>query len=211
MYIPAQDRVTDAAKINAFIQANGFATLISHGDKGSWASHLPFVFDEPQNGEGGVLRTHMARANEQWLQVKANPEVICIFLGPHSYISPSWYAAKIAVPTWNYTAVHVYGTAKIEDDRFLRRTVEDTTRKYEAKMPSPWLMPIPKDYIANMMKAIVGVSIRITRVEAKFKLGARRSAEDQLGVLAGLERSGGSDGAALARFIRAQGGVGSNP
>ena len=211
MYIPVPDRVTDAAKINAFIQANGFATLISHGENGSWASHLPFVFDEPKNGEGGLLRTHMARANEQWHQIKASPEVLCIFLGPHSYISPSWYAAKISVPTWNYTAVHVYGKATIEDDAFLRRTVEDTTRKYEAKMPSPWPMPIPEDFIANMMKAIVGVSIEITRVEAKFKLGTRRSAEDQLGVLAGLEASGSSESFALAQFIRAQGGVGSAP
>ena len=107
--------------------------------------------------------------------------------------------------------MHVYGTAKIGDDAFLRRTVEDTTRKYEASMPSPWLMPIPEDYIANMMKAIVGVSIQVTRVEAKFKLGTRRSAEDQLGVLAGLEHSGSSENLALAQFIRAQGGVGSAP
>jgi transcriptional regulator len=208
MYIPAQDRVTDAAKINAFIQANGFAMLVSQGDNGPWASHLPFVFDEAE-GEGGLLRTHMARANEQWRHLAANPGVLCVFLGPHSYISPSWYAAKVAVPTWNYTAVHVYGTAKVEGDAFLRKTIEDTTRKYEAKMPSPWLMPIPEEYIASMMKAIVGVSIQVTRVEAKFKLGTRRSEEDQLGVLAGLEQSGSLESLGLARFIRGQGGIGS--
>jgi transcriptional regulator len=207
MYIPAADRITDPAKINAFIQANSFAILISQGEQGPWASHLPFVYDEADGG--GRLRTHMARANGQWRLLEAKPEVLCIFLGPHSYISPSWYKAKIAVPTWNYTAVHAYGTARLEDDAFLRRTVEDTTRKYEEKMPSPWLMPIPEDYIANMMKAIVGVSIQVTRVEAKFKLGSGRSVEDQLGVLDGLEHSGSLESLSLAQFIRAQGGVGS--
>jgi transcriptional regulator len=208
MYIPAPDRVTDASKIDAFIQANGFAILVSQGPNGVEASHLPFVYDEAEGG-GGLLRTHMARANEQWRQIESNPDVLCIFTGPHSYISPSWYAAKVAVPTWNYTAVHVLGTARLEGDAFLRKTVEDTTTKYESKMPSPWLMPIPEDYIANMMKAIVGLSIRVTKVEAKFKLGARRSVEDQLGVLAGLEQSGSLESLALARFTRAQGGVGS--
>jgi transcriptional regulator len=206
MYIPAADRITDASRINAFIQANGFATMVSQGEHGPWASHLPFVFDEAEGG--GRLRTHMARANDQWRHLQASPEVLCIFLGPHSYISPTWYAAKVAVPTWNYTAVHVYGTAQLEDDAFLRKTVEDTTAKYESKMPAPWMMPVPEDYIIGMMKAIVGVSVRITKIEAKFKLGLRRSQEDQVGVLAGLEQSGNLESLLLARFTRAQGGVG---
>ena len=102
-------------------------------------------------------------------------------------------------------AVHVHGTAKLEDDVFLRKTIEDTTAKYESKMPSPWKMPIPEDYIASMMKAIVGFSIRITRVEGKFKLGQNRSLEDRLGAISHLEQSGSADGAALAAFMRAQG------
>jgi transcriptional regulator len=208
MYIPASDRVTDPSRINAFIQANGFAILVSQGPNGPWASHLPFVYDAAEGG-GGLLRTHMARANGQWREIESNPGVLCIFTGPHSYISPSWYAEKVAVPTWNYTAVHIFGTARLEGEAFLRKTVEDTTRKYESKMPSPWLMPIPEDYIAGMLKAIVGLSIEVTKVEAKFKLGVRRSVEDQLGVLAGLEQSGSLESLALARFTRAQGGVGS--
>jgi transcriptional regulator len=203
MYIPAFNRVTDSSRIHSFIQANGFATLVTFGKDGPWASHLPFLFDEEEGG--GRLRCHMARANEQWRHFESNSEVLCIFLGPHAYVSPSWYVAKVAVPTWNYAAVHVHGTAKLEDDAFLRKTIEDTTVKYESKMPSPWKMPIPEDYIASMMKAIVGFSIQVTKVEAKFKLGQNRSMEDQLSMLAGLEKSGSSEGAALAKFIRAQG------
>jgi transcriptional regulator len=202
MYIPAANRVSDTGKINEFIHANGFATLVTIGEKGPWASHLPFVFDEGE--DGGRLRCHLARGNEQWRHFDSNPDVLCIFLGPHSYISPSWYAAKVAVPTWNYAAVHVYGRAKVEDDAFLRKTIEDTTSKYESKMPVPWMMPIPEDYIVSMMRAIVGFSIQITKIEAKFKLGQGRSEEDQLGVLTNLEQSGSLESLSLARFIRAQ-------
>src|SRR5277367_6698621 len=122
MYIPAFNRVSDTAKINEFVHANSFATLVTHGPEGPFASHLPFVYEESEGG--GLLRCHMARANEQWRHIEANPEMLCIFLGPHSYISPSWYVAKVAVPTWNYAAVHIRGTAKVEDDAFLRKVIE---------------------------------------------------------------------------------------
>jgi transcriptional regulator len=108
----------------------------------------------------------------------------------------------VAVPTWNYAAVHVHGRARLEDDAFLRKTIEDTTAKYESGMPSPWRMPIPEDYIASMMKAIVGFSVTITGIEAKFKLGQNRSREDQAGALAGLEGSGSLESLSLAKFIK---------
>jgi transcriptional regulator len=203
MYIPAFNRVSDASKINQFIHAHGFATLVTFGKDGPWASHLPFVLDEAEGG--GRLRCHMARANEQWRHFEANPEVLCIFMGPHSYVSPSWYVAKVAVPTWNYAAVHVRGRATLEDDTFLRKAIVDTTDKYESKMPVPWKMPVPEDYVVSMMKAIVGFSIQITTVEAKFKLGQNRSKEDQLGMLAGLEQSGALESLSLAAFIKQQG------
>ncbi|HEY5079270.1 MAG TPA: FMN-binding negative transcriptional regulator [Opitutaceae bacterium] len=206
MYIPAFNRVGDPSKVNEFIQAHGFATLVTFGKEGPSASHLPFLYDE---ADGGRLRCHMAKANEQWRHFESSPGVLCIFMGPHSYVSPSWYVAKVAVPTWNYAAVHVHGTARMEDDAFLRKTIEDTTAKYESRMPSPWRMPIPEEYIVSMMKAIVGFSIQVTKVEAKFKLGQNRSKEDQLGMLAGLEGSGSLEAQALANFIRAQGPQGS--
>jgi transcriptional regulator len=205
MYIPAANRVSESAKINEFIHANGFATLVTTGKNGPWASHLPFVFDEEEGG--GRLRCHMARANEQWQHFESNPDILCIFLGPHAYVSPSWYTAKVAVPTWNYASVHVYGKARLEDEAFLLKTIQDTTIKYESKMPVPWKMDLPKDYLAGMMRAIVGFSIQIAKIEAKFKLGQGRSKEDQLGTLAGLERSGTPESLSLASFIKAQGSI----
>jgi transcriptional regulator len=200
MYIPPFNRVEDRDAINAFIHAHGFATLIT--DKGGtpWASHLPVLLDE----DAGVVRSHMARANEQWRHLAPDKEVLCIFSGPHAYISPSWYVEQHTVPTWNYATVHVYGVPTIVDDEVLKKIVFDTTEKYESSMPKPWKIPLSEREINGMLKAIVGFCIRITRVEAKFKLGQNRSKEDQDKLLDALQKSPGSDNQSLARFMRAQ-------
>jgi|HubBroStandDraft_1064217.scaffolds.fasta_scaffold49570_3 transcriptional regulator len=204
MYIPAANRVEDPAKVRAFIHAHGFATLVSRAGDSDWASHLPVLLEESAQGER--LLGHMARANEQWRHLATGGEVLCIFHGPHAYVSPSWYAAKLAVPTWNYAAVHVYGIPRLEEDgAFLRKILDDTTSKYESKREMPWRMEFPEDTLSAYMRAIVGFSVKVTRIEAKFKLGQNRSPEDQAGMLAGLENSGDPEGAALAKFIRKQG------
>jgi transcriptional regulator len=203
MYIPQANRVGDPEKVRAFIHAHGFATLVS-GEGGSpWASHLPVLLEESPQGDR--LLGHMARANDQWRHLASGAEVLCIFQGPHSYVSPSWYVAKLAVPTWNYAAVHVYGTPRLEEDpAFLRRILDDTTSKYESGMPVPWRMDFPAETLAAYMKAIVGFSVAVSRIEAKFKLGQNRSREDQAGMMSGLEHSGNPESEALARFIRSQ-------
>src|SRR5205823_3868134 len=101
MYIPPLNRVEDRQSINAFIHRHGFATLITNSGEKTGASHLPVLFDEDAN----VLRSHMARANEQWKQFASGDEILCIFHGPHAYISPSWYEQQHTVPTWNYAVV----------------------------------------------------------------------------------------------------------
>lgn len=205
MYIPPANRIEDPERVRAFIHEHGFATLVSRTGDSTWASHIPVLLDESPQGDR--IRGHMARANEQWQHLASGGEVLCIFHGPHAYISPSWYAAKLAVPTWNYAAVHVYGTPRLEADAaFLRKILDDTTLKYESKMPVPWKMDFPEGTLASYMKAIVGFSVQITRIEAKFKLGQNRSLEDQAGMMAGLEKSGGLESSALAGFIREQGG-----
>ncbi len=203
MYIPTANRVEDPAKARAFIHAHGFATLVSADGGSPWASHLPVLLEESPQGDR--LLGHMARANEQWRHLATGAEVLCIFHGPHAYVSPSWYAAKLAVPTWNYAAVHVYGTPRIEGDgALLRRILDDTTSKYESGMPAPWRMDFPPDTLAGYMKAIVGFSVQVTRIEAKFKLGQNRSPEDRAGMLSGLEKTGDPGSEALAKFIRAE-------
>ena len=204
MYIPSFNRIEEREKIDAFIHAYGFATVVTERNDAPWASHLPVLLDEA----AGVLRSHMARANEQWKHFASEKEVLCIFHGPHAYISPSWYVQQHAVPTWNYAAVHVYGTPRIVDERdALRQIVFDTTAKYEALMPEPRQLPLSEQEIDGMLKAIVGFTIAITHVEAKFKLGQNRSAEDRAGTVAGLAASGHLPSIELAEFTKAQLGM----
>ena len=204
MYIPAYTRVDDRERINAFIHAYGFGSVVTIRDEIPWASHLPVLFDE----SAGLLRSHMARANEQWRHFQPHREVLCIFHGPHAYISPSWYVQQHDVPTWNYGAVHVYGVPQIIDQReALKQIVLDTTNKYEALVPRSWMLPLSDDELNGMLRAIVGFTIRITRIEAKFKLGQNRSAEDREGTVRGLSNSGHLPSIELAEFTKAQLGM----
>jgi len=205
MYIPPFNRVTDHDRILQFIQSHGFAALVSQSSAGLTASHLPVLWDD-NDSEWGMLRSHMARANPQWKHFETGNEVLCIFHGPHAYISPSWYVMQHTVPTWNYAAVHVYGVPQLLDTADLRQIVYDTTAKYESAMPQPWNIPLTEEEIDKMLKAIVGFSIRITRVEAKFKLGQNRSAEDQVGMLRALQNSDNAGDRELTQFISEQRG-----
>jgi transcriptional regulator len=200
MYIPPLNRVEDRQAINAFIHAHGFATVITNTVAHTVASHLPVLFDEETN----VLRSHMARANEQWKQFANVDEVLCVFHGPHAYISPSWYEDQHTVPTWNYAVVHVYGKPTIVDEAQLKQIVLGTTAKYESSMSQPWKIPLSEKEIGQMLKAIVGFKIDIERVEAKFKLGQNRSAEDQEKMLRNLQSGSDEESRALAKFILAQ-------
>src|SRR5690349_1788461 len=122
MYIPIFNRVDDRDKIIDFINGRGFATVISHGLTGISASHLPVLWHQT-GAEWGELRSHMARANPQWQQFESGEEVLCIFHGPHAYISPSWYVTQHTVPTWNYATVHVYGIPELVNTDVLRQIV----------------------------------------------------------------------------------------
>ncbi len=203
MYIPPFNRVIDRARISAFLHRYGFPSLITQGGEGLWASHLPVLFDE-KVGEHGQLRSHMARANPQWHDLETGGEVLCIFHGPHAYISPSWYEQQHTVPTWNYGVVHVYGRPEIVDDEALKRIVRDTTAKYESGMAVPWKIPFSEEEIDKMCKAIVGFTIAITRIEAKFKLGQNRSAGDQAKMLEALRAAPDYGSRELAQFIEEQ-------
>src|SRR3954447_10694161 len=165
MYLPAAFAETDTPTLHEFMGRHSFATLTSRGDAGLVASHLPLLL-EPEAGPLGHLVGHMARANPQWKDVK--DEVLAIFTGPHAYVSPSWYQEEGTVPTWNYVAVHAYGTLHVVEDRdglldILRRSVT----AYESPMPEPWPFDESDPHVEKMLKAIVGFRIEITRLEGK--------------------------------------------
>jgi transcriptional regulator len=204
VYIPKAFEETRPEVLHALIQQNSFGILVSQESGELVASHLPFLL-EPERGPHGILVGHMARANPQWRSFREGEEVLAIFLGPHAYISPSWYEAELAVPTWNYAAVHAYGVPTlVEDGAALHRILDAMVRTYEASLTPPWALQLPDDYMARMMKGIVGFEIEITRIEGKLKLGQNRSPADQAGVVAALTRQADPLGLQIAELTKEQ-------
>lgn len=188
MYVPKSFEVDDPETLRAIMASYGFATLISSGAEGLVASHVPVVF-EAAAGKGRLV-AHLARANPHG-EALDGTAVLAIFQGPHGYISPSWYAAHPAVPTWNYVAVHVYGRARlVREAERLREIVRRLVDIYENGRPTPWSMAgLPDDYLRNMLNGIVGVEIDIERLEGKHKLSQNRGVEDRRRVIAALNDS----------------------
>ncbi|ARP85827.1 FMN-binding negative transcriptional regulator [Bordetella genomosp. 9] len=193
MYIPSAFRVDDLSAIHAALRDARLAQLVTAGPDGIVATPLPMLLETGEGGQG-VLYGHMARANPQW-KAPVNGDALAIFMGPDAYVSPSWYPGKQrdgkVVPTWNYLAIHVYGPVEYFDDADrLRKVVTALTARHEAGRPQPWAVSdAPADYIAAMLKGIVGVRLPIARIEAKRKMSQNRSEEDRAGVAAGLAAS----------------------
>jgi transcriptional regulator len=195
MYIPNHFRETDRNALAELIDANSFGTLITLAEGRPFATHVPFLYD----GAANVLHAHVARANPQWQHLGATREVLAIFQGPHGYISPTWYSEP-GVPTWNYAAVHVYGTAvTLDDAAATARHVEALAARFEQSNPKPWT----PSYDPKRLAGIVGLEIRITEIQGKLKLSQNRSAADRAGVIAHLTASGTDNDVALARLMEA--------
>lgn len=202
MYIPPAFQETRLEVLHEVMRAYSFATLVSPGENGLVATHLPLLLDASR-GPQGTLIGHLARANPHWLSWREGQEVLAIFQGPHAYISPSWYTTPIAVPTWNYVAIHAYGRPTlIEDHAGLYRIVEETVRTYEAQFDYAWSLDSRAEFAEKLLKNIVGFEIEITRIEGKFKLNQNRSRADQEGVVAGLMQQHDPLGVAVAEMIR---------
>lgn len=190
MYIPNAFREDDLPTLHRLMQTYSFATLVSQHDGAPYASHLPLALCS-QAGSAGTLMGHMARANPQWQDFDGEREVLVIFQGPHTYVSPSWYTVQPSVPTWNYAAVHAYGVPRlIEGEAELYEALQELVRTYEASQAQPWSLNGPDDFLRKMMRAIVGFSIPITRLEGKYKLSQNRSLHDHEQVVQRLAAHG---------------------
>lgn len=188
MYSPEVFKVEDPATLHAFLRQHNFATLVTQHDGAVQATHVPLVLKE-EVGEQGALQGHLARANPQWRDLAPDKEVLLIFTGPHAYISPAWYQTSPAVPTWNYTAVHVYGRPRlVEDPGEFAAMLHDLVEVHERDRPDRWSGEMPEDFRDRLMKGIVGFEIGITRIEGKFKLSQNRP-DDAPGVIDGLSQS----------------------
>ena len=193
MYIPSHFAINDLHVMHRIMGDHPLGVLVTSSVNGLDANHIPFEFD-PTQGPLGVLTAHVARANPVWQQCKDGAEVLVIFRGNESYISPNWYPSKHEthrqVPTWNYEVVHVRGRLTVMDEeKFVRGVVARLTREHEVNEPRPWKMgDSPPDYIDGMLRAIVGIEIEIKRIEGKAKLSQNKSAADVAGILAGIDR-----------------------
>lgn len=199
MYIPTSFVETDPDVLHSFIDAHGFATLITGGEALS-ASHVPLLLD--RDASPGRLLGHVAKANPQWRQADG-AAALAIFHGPHAYISPAWYEAQNVVPTWNYVAVHVHGTIALLEDRqdrleIVRRFVDD----YESPRDNPWsLDSVDEDLIDKLLDAIVAFEIRIERIDGAWKLNQNHPPERRRRVIRELQKIGGDDCDAIARLM----------
>ena len=197
MYAAKSFREDRLSVLHDFIVEHSFAAVVSQGPQGIEASHVPLILDRALEPKGS-LRGHFARANSHWRSL-AGGEVLCIFQGPHAYITPTWYASKRehgrVVPTWDYLAVHAYGTARIfEDANELRTLLEALTDQHEANRPAPWKVgDAPGEYIEDAMRAIVGFELTLTRIEGIWKMSQNRPAADRAGAAAGLREGSPMD------------------
>ncbi|MCP1445202.1 transcriptional regulator [Pseudomonas sp. GGS8] len=195
MYVPAHFDEPRTEALHELIVQHPLGILFTNGESGLDANHIPFEL-KASEGQFGVLHAHVARANPVWQDVKNGDEVLVVFRGAEAYISPTWYPSKHEthkqVPTWNYKVVHAHGRITLHDDeRYVRGLVALLTRTHESSQPEPWKMTdAPKDYIASMLKAIVGVEIEITRLVGKFKLGQNKETRDIRGAGQALKDSG---------------------
>jgi len=201
MYSPEAFKVEDRATLHAFMRQHNFATLVTHREGSTQATHVPLVLKE-EGGPHGLLRGHLARPNPQWLDLATGGEVLVIFTGPHAYISPAWYQTSPAVPTWNYTAVHAYGIARlIEDPDEFAAMLHELVEVHERDRADRWSGEMPVEFRDRLMKGIVGFEIEITRLEGKFKLSQIRP-DDAPGVIEGLSKSPHPGDHDLAELMR---------
>ncbi len=203
MYIPAHFAADDDA-VRDLLARHGAADLITLTADGLLATMLPFAYDPAPGkrgaqpgGQWGALLGHVARNNDQWRR-PAQGESLAIVRGPDAYVSPSWYAAKAehgrVVPTWNYVTAHVYGELVVHDDpAWVEDVVRRLTAKHEAARtatagqdPAWSVDDAPRKFIDGQLRAIVGLELRITRIEAKAKLSQNRPVGDVAGIVAGL-------------------------
>ncbi|HWO95770.1 MAG TPA: FMN-binding negative transcriptional regulator [Bacillus sp. (in: firmicutes)] len=198
MYIPKHFKIDDEEVICDFIEKYSFATLFSQHQGEPYATHLPLMLNKSEN----ALYGHFARPNEQWKDAE-NQQVLAVFQGPHCYISPSWYETTMAVPTWNYVSIHLYGKMEIvEDQKVIFDSLNDMVNKYEGPDSSYNLKDVDSRFLEGMNKGIVAFKIKITKIEAKAKLSQNHPVERQELIIKQLENTSNQDNIQVASLMK---------
>ncbi len=210
MYQPPHYREDRLEVQHALIKAHPLGLLITTGGSGLIANPIPFALD-PSASSLGTLRAHLSRANPQWKDFDPAQEVLVVFQGVETYITPSWYEGKRehgkVVPTWNYAIVQAYGRMKtVDDPAWLLQQITAITDMQEASRAEPWSVnDAPSDFLAGQIKGIVGIEIEITRIEGKWKVSQNKPEADRRGVAEGLRVSGNEAAHRMAELVDKRG------
>jgi transcriptional regulator len=201
MYVPEQYKNEDLDEIRGFIRSNPFGLLVSQVEKRPWATHIPMELETDARGDW--LVGHISKANLQWQYFTELEQVLCVFMGPHSYISSSWYREE-EVPTWDYIAVHAYGNLHIQEGGALYESLEKLMRRYEENSKNPVTLSSLSKKTLRQLRGIVGFRIAVNEFRAAYKLSQGRPS-DHAAIIRELESSGDPGAAAVAREIRKHG------
>jgi transcriptional regulator len=184
MYISKLYREEDQNKILEFLRQNEFAILVTYDGEKPTASHL--LMEVVEDGDSLFINGHMSKANPLWKTLEQNPEVLVVFQGPHTYISPTWYN-HINVPTWNYQAIHVYGKPRVVTEQEVTRTILSRLVARNEGNSAYRLETLPPDFVDKEIKGIVAFQVEATRIEANYKLSQNRNDEDYHSVIQHLD------------------------
>ncbi|TQR16272.1 FMN-binding negative transcriptional regulator [Psychrobacillus soli] len=200
MYIPKYYKITDFNEMKEFVQKNSFGTIVTTKKGKPIATHLPLGLSE-KDGDN-FLTGHMAYGNPQWRTFETSEDVLVMFQGPHAYISSSWYEHE-NVPTWNYQAVHVYGTASILNEEELKQELTAMLHKYEKHRENPVLWEkLSPQVLEKELKGIVGFKIKIQEVQAAYKLSQNRNEKDYLNIVHKLQEEEDVSSQQMAKVMK---------
>ena len=200
MYIPKYFKVTNFDEIREFVQMNSFGTLITTKKGKPIATHLPLQLMKEEDAY--YITGHMAYGNPQWRTFETCEDVLVTFQGPHAYISSSWYEQE-NVPTWNYQAVHVYGTAHILDEEELKQDLTRLLQKYEKHRENPVLWDkLSPSLLEKELKGIVGFKIKVGEIQAAYKLSQNRNETDYVNIIEQLQNEKNPDSRQIAELMQ---------
>ncbi len=199
MYTPEHYKQSDRNTILSFLKENSFGILINQVNGKPWATHIPLELDKDEDGKD-VLVGHIAKTNPQAKNLENSNEVLCIFNGPHSYISSSWYNEE-EVPTWDYIAVHVYGQLTILSEEELMDAMHKLVNKYEKKSKKPISLNNMSEKTLKQIKGVVGFKISIDDLQATYKLSQTRP-EDHTTIISELEDVDNAGAKEIAKEIK---------
>lgn len=200
MFTPAHYKNEDIEDIKDFLVNNSFGILVNQVDGKPWATHIPLKLDVDSGGND-ILVGHIAKVNPQWKYFEENTQVLCIFNGPHSYVSSSWYKEE-EVPTWNYIAVHVYGTLEIQSEEALLSSLHKLVDKYEKNSKEPISINDMSSKTMRQIKGVVGFQIKVEDIQATYKLSQGRE-HDHPKIISELEQND-ANSKAVAEVMKKQ-------